>query len=154
MNFTVWRIAKRRYSKTAFSGSGARKYGGRWNSPGTSVVYTAETQSLAVLEILVHLEAPELLQRYVLVAVEIDKSFVQELDRSRLPRNWRAEPSPLRLKNIGDEWIASRTSVALRVPSALVPAESNVLLNPAHPDFQKLTIGKPIAFSFDPRLSR
>lgn len=154
MSLTAWRITKRKYAKSAFSGGGARKFGGRWNSPGTAIVYTAETQSLAVLEMLVHLEATELLQQYVLIGVEIEESLVQDLDRSRLPRNWRAEPAPIELRNFGDEWIAIGSSVVLRVPSTLVPAESNFLLNPAHSDFQKLIIGEPISFAFDERLAR
>jgi RES domain-containing protein len=153
VSITAWRITKRKHVKNAFTGLGARKFGGRWNSPGTPVVYTAETQSLAVLEMLVHLETPELLQRYVLIGVTIDDSFIEKLNHSRLPLDWRAEPAPIELKSIGDEWVASKTSVALQVPSALVPAENNLLLNPAHADFRKLIIGDPVAFSFDQRLA-
>lgn len=152
MSITAWRITKRKHIKAAFSGSGARKYGGRWNSPGTSIVYTSESQSLAVLEMLVHLEQPDLLQRYVLIGVTIDETLIEKLDRSRLPRHWRAAP-PAELRAIGDEWASHHTSVALQVPSALVPAENNLLLNPAHADFQKLVIGNPVSFAFDERLA-
>jgi RES domain-containing protein len=151
VSITAWRITKRQHAKTAFSGSGARKYGGRWNSPGTSIVYTAETQSLAVLEMLVHLEQPDLLQRYVLIGVGIDETLIEKLDLSRLPRHWRAAP-PIELRAIGDEWAANQTSVALQVPNALVPTENNFLLNPAHADFQRLVIGDPVSFAFDRRL--
>jgi RES domain-containing protein len=154
VSITAWRITKRRHAKDAFTGTGAKKYGGRWNNPGSAVVYTAETQSLAALELLVHLQAPELLQRYILIGVEIANSLVQELDQSRLPRNWRVEPAPAELKTIGDEWVVNGSSVALRVPSAIVPAEHNFLLNPAHPDFKKLTIAEPVLFSFDERLAK
>jgi len=154
LTFTAWRIAKRKHAKTGFSGSGARKYGGRWNSPGTAIVYTAQTQSLAVLEMLVHLDGPELLQRYVLIGVEIDQSFAGEVLQPDLPRNWRADPAPVALRRIGDRWIEGSSSAVLRVPSTLVPAESNFLLNPAHPDFKKLLMGEPIAFDFDQRLVR
>ena len=152
MSITAWRITKRQHAKSAFSGSGARKYGGRWNSPGTSIVYTAETQSLAVLEMLVHIEQPDLLQRYVLIGVGIDEALIEKLDRSRLPRHWRSAAA-VGLRAIGDEWAANQTSVALQVPSALVPAENNILLNPAHADFQKLVIGDPVSFAFDQRLA-
>jgi RES domain-containing protein len=152
VSITAWRITKRQHAKSAFTGSGARKYGGRWNSPGTSIVYTAETQSLAVLEMLVHIEQPDLLQRYVLIGVGIDEALIQKLDRSRLPRHWRSAAA-VELCAIGDEWSANRTSVALQVPSALVPAENNFLLNPAHADFQKLVIGDPVSFAFDQRLA-
>jgi RES domain-containing protein len=150
---SAWRITKRKHAKTAFSGSGARKYGGRWNCPGTATVYTSETQSLAVLEMLVHLDGPDLLQEYVLIGVGIEESLLRDLDPSILPRNWRTDPAPLLLRKIGDDWVVARTSVVLRVPSTLVPGESNVLLNPAHTDFPKVVIGRPVAFSFDPRLT-
>ena len=150
---SAWRITKRKHTKTAFSGSGARKYGGRWNSPGTAIVYTSETQSLAVLEMLVHLDGPDLLQEYVLIGVEIEESLLRDLDPSVLPHNWRTDPAPLALRKIGDEWAVARSSVALRVPSILLPGESNVLFNPAHTDFARLVIDKALAFSFDPRLT-
>ena len=152
MSITAWRITKRKHAKDAFTGSGARKYGGRWNSPGTSIVYTSETQSLAVLEMLVHLEQPDLLQRYVLIGVTIDEAQIQKLDPSRLPRHWRASPSA-ELRAVGDEWASRNSSVALQVPSILVPAENNLLLNPAHTDFHKLIIGDPVSFAFDQRLA-
>jgi len=150
---SAWRITKRKHAKTAFSGSGARRYGGRWNNPGSAIVYTSETQSLAVLEMLVHLDGPDLLHEYVLIGVGIEEPLLRDLDPSILPRNWRTDPALLLLRKIGDDWVVARTSVALRVPSALVPGESNVLLNPAHTDFPKVVIGKPVAFSFDPRLT-
>lgn len=152
MSITAWRITKRKHAKTAFNGSGARKYGGRWNSPGTAIVYAAETQSLAVLEMLVHVEQPDLLQDYVLIGVTISEGLMETLDQTQLPRNWRSAIPSLPLRALGDKWAAEQSSVALRVPSALVPAESNFLLNPAHADFQKLVIGDPVDFAFDERL--
>lgn len=153
MSITAWRITKRKHAKTAFNGSGARKYGGRWNSPGIAIVYAAETQSLAVLEILVHVEQPDLLQDYVLIGVTLSEGLIETLDQNQLPRNWRSAVPSLSLRALGDKWAADQASVALRVPSALVPAENNFLLNPAHADFQKLVIGDPVDFAFDERLA-
>lgn len=149
---SAWRITKRKHARSAFTGEGARLYGGRWNSPGTAIVYTAESRSLAVLEILVHLDSPELLKKYVLFQVEIDESYIGDIDRWALPRNWRTEPAPSKVQNIGDEWSTNGTSAVLRVPSSLVPGESNFLLNPRHPDFPKLKFSEPIPFQFDGRL--
>jgi RES domain-containing protein len=149
----VWRIANHKHLKSAFTGEGARLYGGRWNSPGTLMIYTAQSQSLAILEMLVHLDSPELLKKYVLFAVEIDAVLVTPLDQSSLPKNWKADPVPATVQVVGDAWAASRSSVALSVPSALVPDESNFLLNPLHPDFPKLKIQRPSAFQFDPRFA-
>ena len=150
---SAWRITKRKHAKSAFSGEGARIYGGRWNRRGTAMIYTAESQSLAVLEILVHLDSPELLKKYVLFEVGIEESYILDLDASALPRNWRAEPPPSRVQAIGDDWANQSTSAVLRVPSALVPGESNYLLNPLHADFRKLRIGKAIPFQFDRRFA-
>jgi RES domain-containing protein len=154
LTLSAWRITKQKHAKSAFSGEGARIYGGRWNSPGTAMIYTAQSQALAVLEMLIHLDSPELLKRYSLFEVEMDLLYVAELDLSNLSRNWRANPTPAGVRALGDDWVASRRSVVLRVPSALVPAESTFLLNPQHPDFSKLCIGKAVPFQFDPRLAR
>jgi RES domain-containing protein len=154
LTVSVWRITKQKHAKSAFSGEGARLFGGRWNSPGTAVVYTAQSQSLAVLEVLVHLDSPELLKKYLLFEVVIDSSCVRELDLSNLPRNWKANPAPARVQAMGDDWVAGGSSAVLRVPSTLVPGESTFLLNPRHPDFCKLRIGKPLPFQFDPRFAR
>lgn len=118
------------------------------------MIYTAQSQSLAVLEVLVHLDSPELLKKYLLFEVAIDSSYVEELDPSTLPRNWKASPVPLAAQAIGDAWVSGARSAVLRVPSGLVPAESNFLLNPLHPDFGQLRIGQGVPFQFDPRLGR
>ena len=154
MTFTAWRITKSKHARQAFEGAGARKYGGRWNSPGAAVVYTAQSQSLAVLEMLVHLDGPELLERYVLIPVEIDSSLVEKIEMRQLPRNWRAQPAPRRLSAIGNGWLRTLSSVVLEVPSALLPAESNFLLNPNHSDFHKLKIGDPVSFQYDSRMTK
>ena len=151
---TAWRIVKRRHARTAFSGEGARLYGGRWNSPGVAIVYTAESQSLAALEMVVHLESSELLHNYVVFEVGIDESLVLKIEWSQLPRNWRADPPPQKVREIGDAWAAAGKSAVLQVPSATLPSERNFLLNPRHHDFARLVIGKPSPFQFDARLSR
>jgi RES domain-containing protein len=150
----AWRITKQRHARTAFSGEGARLYGGRWNSPGVPLVYVAQSQSLAILEVLVHLDAPALLEKYVFLEVDFDASLVIDLDRSPLPKNWQSDPVPDAIQAIGDRWVSSGNSAVLRVPSVLVPEESNFLLNPRHPDFGKIGISRPHAFRFDPRLGR
>ena len=116
------------------------------------MIYTAQSQSLAALEMLVHLDSSELLGKYVLFEVGIDESFINNAEISQLPRNWKAEPPPAKLRTIGDEWVANGTCAVLRVPSALVPGENNFLLNPRHGDFPKLDIGNALSFRFDPRL--
>jgi RES domain-containing protein len=114
------------------------------------MVYTAESQSLAALEIMAHLESSELIEKYLLFEVKIDRRLILRLGRRHLPPNWAADLDECRA--IGDEWIADGTSVALEVPSTIIPAEHNYLLNPGHPAFSRLAIGKPTHFRFDPRL--
>lgn len=127
-------------------------YGGRWNSPGTRMVYTAGSISLVVLEILVHLDQTSLLSSYSLCEVSFDNSLVETLDRSLLPHDWQASPPPSELRRIGDGWIESRRTAVLEVPSSVVARESNYLINPAHPDFDSLHIGSPEPFVLDERL--
>ena len=148
----VWRITKQKHAKNAFTGDGARLYGGRWNSSGKLVVYTAESRALALAEILVRLEFAGVLSRYVVFQVEIDEPYIAQLELRDLPKNWRAEPAPKRLQTLGDEWLDSAKSAVLRVPSAIVVGEFNYLLNPLHPDFSKLRTHGPERFSIDKRL--
>jgi RES domain-containing protein len=117
------------------------------------MVYTAQSQSLAALELLVHLDSSELLATYVVFEVRIDASLIARVNSAKLPRNWRADPPPDRLREIGDTWVSAGRSAVLRTPSTVVPAEDNFLLNPQHPDFARLEIGKPSPFRFDRRLA-
>jgi RES domain-containing protein len=103
----AWRIIQRRHAKTAFSGEGARLYGGRWNSPGIPMVYVAQSQSLAVLEVLVHLDVPALLEKYVFLEAVFDSSLVIDVERSSLPKNWKSDPVPMGF--VGRFGSASRT---------------------------------------------
>lgn len=149
---SAWRIIKQKHAKAAFTGEGARLYGGRWNSAGRPVVYTAESRALALAEILVHLESAQTLLNYILFHVEINESYIADLDPNALPKNWRREPAPKRLQAIGDDWLTSGESAVLRVPSAIVRGEFNYLLNLLHRDFSKLDIHGPEKFPIDRRL--
>jgi len=102
----------------------------------------------------VHLDTPALLKEYVFLEADFDDSLVPLLDRSSLPRNWKADPVPESVQAVGDRWVSSGSSAVLRVPSVLVPEESNFLLNPRHPDFVKITVSRPHAFRFEARLAR
>ena len=149
-----WRIVKQRLASTAFDGEGARLFGGRWNSPGERMVYTASSRSLATLEIVVHVANTELLDSYVILSIEFPEKFVTELDIAQLPPNWRMSPAPVRLQEIGDDWLASKGSAIFAVPSAIIPEERNYLINPSHPDISRLDWSKPLIFAFDGRLVR
>lgn len=151
MKITSWRIVKKKFESSAFSGEGSRIYGGRWNSPGKKVVYTSESVSLALLEIAVHLNS-KLLEDFFLIPVTFEDSFVKKVDLKDLPKNWRKFPAPVSLKRIGDLWYDKMNFPVLKVPSAVVTREFNYLLNTSHEKFRKILIGKPEIFEIDPRL--
>ena len=146
-------ICKTRYAATAFDGEGAFRFGGRWNTRGARMVYTAGSLALAALEMLVHLDDDELLSAYSFVAAEIPPALILPVKDFRpLPKNWNASPPPVTLQRVGDEWIRSLASAVLEVPTAIVPLEQNYLLNPAHPDFARIKLERPRRFRFDQRL--
>jgi RES domain-containing protein len=149
----AWRIVKSKYVVGAFSGQSASDYGGRWNSPGTRIVYTASSTSLALLEILVHLGFPQTLPSCSLILAIFDEGLALDLDVSSLPDNWREQPPPRETQVIGDEWVAGGRSAVLAVPSVIIPHETNLLINPLHPDFAKISIQNPIHFPIDGRLA-
>ncbi|MEE9282383.1 MAG: RES family NAD+ phosphorylase [Myxococcota bacterium] len=148
-----WRLCKEIRAATAFTGDGARIFGGRWNEPGTPMVYTAENRALAALEQLVHLHQNELPPRFVCFAVDIpDDLTMSRIRPEELDRGWRSYPGPPALQRIGSRWVEEGRTAALIVPSVVVPGEHNILLNPAHRDFSRLVITGPERFELDHRL--
>lgn len=147
-----WRIVKAARATTAFDGEGARLYGGRWNSTGTAVVYASQSESLAVLELLVHLQSSQLLMSYCSIPVDFNDGLVEMVDPGVLPEDWSALPGPSALQEIGDNWAAEQRSVVLQIPSAIVPNEYNFVINPRHPDFAQVGIGPSTPIQLDPRL--
>jgi RES domain-containing protein len=115
-----------------------------------SVVYTSGTKSLAIRESLVHLNPP-IRFTYVAISVKFDDGLLEAFPAKELSADWRSEPPPPSTKAIGDAWVKSARTPVLALPS-VITGETNYLLNPAQPDFKKIRLGKPEAFSFDPRL--
>lgn len=147
----AWRIVHVDRKAHAFTGEGARMNGGRWNNKGTSVVYTSSSISLASMEIMVNLPSAALLEKYVRIQVQIEEDLVEKL--TDLPKDWNSRPASPSTKAIGDLWVAEGSSAVLKVPSVVVPAEHNYLLNPNHKDWKYIKIGQPIVYHFDPRLT-
>ncbi len=151
----AYRIVKTKRAASAFDGEGARRAGGRWITPGTRLVYLAESVALAMLEVLVHLDDISLRAVYSFVPIWFPHSCVAVPGQNQmppLPSNWAEVPAPAQCGLYGNEWIASGRSLALRVPSVVVPWESNFLLNPQHPDFARAEIGPAQSFDLDGRL--
>ncbi len=155
-----YRLADRDRHKTYvaddLSGAGAKATGGRWNAVGDALVYASETQALACLETVVHLNAAGLpLNRY-LVGVTIPDDVwgaARTEGAGRLPVGWDADPSGRASIQFGSAWIRSGVCAVLRVPSVVVPDEYNVLINPLHPDCRGIRARKIRKWLYDPRLT-
>jgi RES domain-containing protein len=151
-DLTVWRLTKEQYSGSAFSGEGARQHGGRFNSPGISVVYTAGSLPLALVEMMTGLERYDQLRRYVFFRVGIPQGQLSKLEAEDLPDGWDRHPPSSRSQRIGDRWVSREESAVLRVPSVAVPYSYNYLLNPLHEAFDDIEIGQAEPFPVDERL--
>ncbi|MGE5314348.1 MAG: RES family NAD+ phosphorylase [Acidobacteriota bacterium] len=148
----LYRIARATYAED-LSGQGAMLAGGRWNQKGTPLLYTATSRSLACLEALVHLSQPEFLLPRRLVSIGVPAKIVPHIvNESDLPVEWRRNPPPFALAEIGTRWARKMESLLLQVPSAVVPEEFNMLINPAHPDMKAVRVTRIDRFSFDERL--
>lgn len=148
---SVWRVCKSAHAE--LDGEGARLYGGRWNRPGSRIVYASGSLSLAALEYFVHLDADLAPDDLVSLRLEIPRDLALEALRARnLPADWRSYPAPLAVQALGTEWAALGETAILAVPSVVIPEEWNYLLNPAHADFSRVRAGARAPFSFDPRM--
>ena len=153
----VWRIAAdtREYTADDMGGKGAEKTGGRWNRPGSPVVYGAGSIALACLETIVHLNLSGFPLNRFLVRIDVpDEVWAkrQSLGPDALPVGWSAIPEGRVSVQAGDRWLAGLESALLLVPSVIVPEEFNVLVNPRHPDAGKLEATKLRPWFFDQRL--
>ena len=149
----VWRLFRRRFLSTVFSGAGGMYVASRWNHLEVPMVYTATSRALAALEFFVNLEANEAPDDLLMAEAAVPDLFIEMLDLKQLPRNWRSLDNE-RCRDIGSGWARSLRSLALKVPSVVVDGDWNVLLNPRHPEFAKVAMGLVKAFRFDERLFR
>ena len=129
----AYRMVKSRWRSVAFDGTGARLYGGRWNSRGKAATYAAGSEALAILEILVHLDRTSVLPSYTVFELALPQDEVEWLPHDALPPNWQDSPAPRETAVIGDDWLARGEALALALPSVVVPSERAFLLNPFHP---------------------
>ena len=147
-----WRICRRRYAAEAARGEGAYLYGGRWNSRGVRVVYASTSLALAAIETFVNLEPR--LQPKVFLSIEGEIPEALEIERvslEALPPYWRKSRDES-LRRFGNEWIHAGRTVAMLVPAATIPGEWNILLSPAHAEFERVNFFEPKAFEFDVRM--
>ncbi len=149
----VWRLFRRRFLSTSFTGAGGMYVASRWNHLEVAMVYTATSRALAALEFFINLEANEAPDDLLMAEAAVPDELIEALDLKQLPRNWRSLNNE-RCRDIGSEWARSLRSLALKVPSVVVDGDWNVLLNPKHPEFARVAIGPVKPFRFDERLFR
>ncbi len=149
----VWRICRQPYAAAALDGIGGMYTSGRWHAKGHPIVYAATSAALAALEVLVHVDPLTAPTDLRLLGIELpDDSSKEEIDIAALPSRWTKVPAPAALQSMGTAWLTSARSAVLIVPSAVIPIERNVLLNPRHPEARRARIASDEAFSFDSRL--
>jgi len=152
----VWRICRLPYADEGFSGEGARRFGGRWNSRGVRMVYASTSLSLAAIELFVHLEPGLAPSDLVYLSAELPEGEpARTIHSPQLPADWwtdNAAAGTSGARELGDAWIREHSSLALMVPSVPIRAEWNVLLNPVHPCASELKIEPRELFVFDARM--
>ncbi len=146
----LYRLTRCGYAND-LSGTGARLYGGRWNSEGRSAIYLASSRSLAVLEALVHLPSTNMPDEFCMVTIEAPDDLA-EIDEKLLPQGWQDSSDLDILQQIGNKFLFEKKNLLLKVPSAIVNEEYNYLLNPAHTTAQKIKLKSIKPFNFDNRL--
>ena len=149
----AWRLVRANRAEHAFSGEGARLYGGRWNPPGLRATYLSGSRALAALEVLVH-EAERIpASAFLFFEARFPSEFVREIHPDEIAGDWRGYPPKPNTTGVGEEWIRSQKTPVLRVPSILIPEEANYLINPEHPRANEIEVRDPRPFRFDPRFS-
>ena len=146
----AWRLVGEARAADAFSGEGARLYGGRWTPHGQRATYLSSTRSLAALEVLVHQAERVPTGRFLFFEVRFQEHFVTTVSPDDLKADWRNYPPRNSTVSTGGGWLKARSSPVLKVPSIMIPEESNYLLNPEHPRAEEIEIGDPRPFTFDP----
>ena len=146
----VYRITASKHAKD-INGAGAALYPGRWNKKGTPVLYTGESKEIALLETIVHTPAM-LIPELDILTIEIPDNSITELLPSELPANWANYPAPAILSEIGESWIMEGKTIALKIPSCIIPTAFNYILNCNHRDYNKVRIIEHSKFPLDSRL--
>lgn len=147
----VWRIARQIYDP--LNGEGPRRIGGRWNSPGRPVVYTAAHLSLSIVEVLVHTDPDLIPDDLTAFQIEVpETATITTVAPGDLPRHWTDIPNHAACRELGDAWLDRGEHPVLAVPSAIVPEEFNYLINPTHPAASGLRVIRSRPFMFDSRL--
>jgi RES domain-containing protein len=149
---TFFRIVQAQWAASAMTGEGARLFGGRWNPPGVPAVYLADSRALAALEIIVNAPREVSALAWRIFEIDVADASIETVKPNDLPHDWQALPSSPGARLHGGRCLQSGV-LAFKLPSAVIPEEFTLLLNPLHPDFGKLRVSEPKVFHFDPRVT-
>ena len=148
----VFRLTSQQFANS-LSGKGAAIKGGRWNSIGVEVLYTAANRSLAMAEVAVHFTLATLPKNFMMVTIHIpDEIEILKINNSQLPVNWNAFPHPQSTQPIGNQFIVENKYCVMQIPSVITKGDYNLLINPKHPLFETIKIIKVEQFPFDNRV--
>jgi len=148
----VFRLSKEKFS-SPLSGVGAAVKGARWNSVGIEMIYTAANRSLAMAEVAVHFSISTIPEDYVMITIYIpDNISMKKIDVAELPPNWNSFPHPQSTQVFGDKFILENRYCVLQIPSSVTQGDYNLLINPNHSEFNRISIINIRKFSFDQRL--
>jgi RES domain-containing protein len=146
----VYRLCNEIYSND-LSGTGAKMFGGRWNSKGIPMLYSSEHISLATLEMIVHNHFKDFAVELALVKIALPTGIeLQEIKAQKLKEDWIEDASYTRF--MGNQFVQSGDQLAIKVPSVIITEEFNILINPLHKDFKKVKITAIKNFRTDKRL--
>jgi RES domain-containing protein len=144
----VYRCSTLKWSKD-LSGTGASMYGGRWNNPGTFLLYTAENNILAALEIAIRIPLEQIGKDYVMIPLEVPDDA--DVFTPKLSKSWYKEPEVTHAA--GDAFVKANTHLLMKVPSALISDAFNYLINPRHELISKVKVLEPRSILMDKRLA-
>lgn len=146
----VYRISSPKFIED-LSGAGAKQYGGRWNDKGVAMVYFAQTRAMAVMEVLVHLRPEDIDRDFILAVFEVYEDKILTVEFKDLPKTWKEESEVENLKKIGNKFITDGKYLIMKVPSVILEEDFNLVLNPNHPDAEKIKLVEKRIFKFDLR---
>lgn len=148
----VFRLSQKKYF-SQLSGIGASKSGNRWNSKGVEIIYCSTSRALAMAEVSVHISLANLPKDFVMMEINIPSDIsIQTVKEKDLPENWNDFPHNFQTQKIGNNFINSKNTCILKVPSAVVKGDYNYLINPYHEGFHNIKIISISAFPFDRRI--
>lgn len=147
----VYRVSRTKYAGD-LKGEGAKLFGGRWNNKMIACLYTSESRALAVLEYTVNVNIDDIPLALSITTIEIPDRPIKFLNEPDLPGDWKSSPAPSSTKDFGSKLLLAAVEPVIKIPSSVIPAEFNYLLNPLHSDSKKFKVIDISDFIYDVRI--